>query len=267
MKRIIVTCFLCVFFISFVFSQNVRSYSQGHFTKKVEYNLIMRNAFYNVKSKGDIEKLFFGDFNALTEFCYDPSSEVNPCIPSGFRIIRDSTDTSFIIEVKYVSNYREASKEASKEAKKVQEHQLLNIPIKLLDSLPGDVFIQIQDYNRNISGNKFYHKMYSEELPKHFKVEIKSIHISDQFAEKLYKKMVSLINNFKAKGIPPTISDGYSVTFRTVVDDEVWSLGIHMPVGDAKIMADLCMQIITDVNANQLEESKYLSVLNNFGNQ
>ena len=46
--------------------------------------------------------------------------------------------------------------------------------------------------------------MYFEELPKHFKVEIKSIHISDQFAEKLYKKMVALINNFKAKGFPQT---------------------------------------------------------------
>jgi hypothetical protein len=99
------------------------------------------------------------------------------------------------------------------------------------------------------------------------KVEIKSIPISDQFAEKLNKKMVSFINNFKAKGIPADMADGYSVTFRTVVDDEVWSLGIHMPAGNAKIIADLCRQIITDANANQLEEPKYLYVLNNFGNQ
>ena len=77
--------------------------------------------------------------------------------------------------------------------------------------------------------------------------------------------MVFFINNFKSKGIPGIIMDGYSVTFRTVVDDEVWSLDIHMPAGNAKIMADLCMQIITDAKANQLEESKYLSRLDNLG--
>ncbi len=268
MKRIIVAYFLSVFFISSVFSQNVgECFDCGHYYKKVECNLIMRNDFYNVRSKGYLEKLFFGDFNAMTEFCYDPSSEFNPCIPSGFRIIRDSSDTYFILEVKYISNYRDAAKEASTEAKKAQERQMLDLPAKLLDSLPRDVFNRIFDYNGNILNNKAYLKMYFEELPKHFKVEIKSIPISDQFAEKLYKKMVSFINNFKAKGIPAYMADGYSVTFRTVVDDEVWSLGIHMPAGNAKKMADLCMQIITDANANQLEEPKYLSVLNNFGNQ
>jgi len=266
MKRIIVTCFFCAFFISFVFSQNAEECIDcSHYYKKVECNLIMPNDFYNVRSKGYLEKLFFGDFNALTEFCYDPSSVINPCIPSGFRIIRDSSDTSFILEVKHISNYREASEEAEKEAKKAQAHRLLDIPVKLLDSLPRDVFNRIWDYNQNISNNKVYLQMYFEELPKHFKVEIKSIPISDQFAEKLYKKMVSFINNYKAKGIPAVMSDGHSVTFRTVVDDEVWSLGIHMPAGNAKIMDNLCMQIITDANANQLEESKYLSVLNNFG--
>lgn len=265
MKRIIVTWFFCAFFISFVFSQNPEECIDcSNYYKKVECNLILRNDFYNVRSKGYIEKLFFGDFNALIEFCYDPSSVINPCIPSGLRIIRDSSDTSFILEVKYISNYREAAKEASTEAKKAQERQRIDLPAKLLDSLPRDVFNRIFDYNGNILNNKAYLKMYFEELPKHFKVEIKSIPISDQFAEKLYKKMVSFINNFKAKGIPVDMVDGHSVTFRTVVDDEVWSLGIHSPAGNAKIMDNLCMQIITDANANQLEESKYLSVLNNF---
>ena len=38
--------------------------------------------------------------------------------------------------------------------------------------------------------NRVFLEMYFEELPKHFKVEIKSIPISSQFAEKLYKMMV-----------------------------------------------------------------------------
>ena len=139
---------------------------------------------------------------------------------------------------------------------------MIDIPVKLLDSLPRDVFNRIFDYNENIIKNKI--AMYYEELPKHFKVEIKSIPISNQFADKLYKMMVSFIDNFKVKGIPPVSTDGYSVTFRTVVDDEVWSLEIHMPKGKANSIANLCRDIISDANDDQLEESKYLSVLDAF---
>ena len=243
------------------FSQDVEDhFNCGNYSKRIEYNLTMSGA--NLKSKSDIEKLFFGDFNAMAEFCYDPSSEVNPCIPSGFRIIRDSSDTYFILEVKHVSNYREAANEASTEVKKTQEGRKIDIPVKLMDSLPRDVFNRIFDHNEYIFKNKI--EMYYEELPKHFKVEIQSIPISDQFAEKLYKMMVSFINNFKAIGIPPITLDGYSVSFRAVIADEVWSLGIQMPGGNANTMANLCMKIIIDANADKFEESTYLSVLNNF---
>lgn len=263
MKRIIFACFVCVFSIAFAFSQNAgEHFNGGVYSKRIEYNLTMNGA--NLKSKSDIEKLFFGDLNALIEFCYEPSSEINPCVPSGFRIIRDSLNSSYILEVKRISNYREASEEASKEAKKAQKRQLLDIPVRLLDSLPRNVSNQIWEYNSNISNNKVFPKMYFEELPKHFKVEIKSIPIGNQFAENLYKTMVSFIDNFKAKGVPPTMVDGYSVSFRTVVADEVWTLGIHMPIGDANILANLCMKIIIDASDDQLEESTYLSVLDNF---
>lgn len=265
MKRIIFACYICVFSIPFAFSQDVEGhFNCGDFLKRIERNLTMSGENYNIKNKSDIEKLFFGDFNALIEFCYDPSSEINPCVPSGFRIIRDSLNSSYILEVERILNYREASKEASKEAKEAQKRQLLDIPVRLLDSLPRDVFNQIWEYNRNISNNDVFIKMYFEELPKHFKVEIKSIPISNQFAEKLYNTMVSFIDNFKAKGIPPTMVDGYSVSFRTVVADEVWSLGIHMPKGKASLMVNLCLDIILDANDGQLDESTYLSVLENF---
>ena len=263
MKRIIFACFVCVFSISFAFSQNVEAHFYGGISlKRIENNMWGGVGIYNIKSKSDIEKLFFGDFNALIEFCYDPSSEVNPCIPSGFRIIRDSLNSSYILEVKHISNYREASKEAKKEAKKMHMPQLSGLPVRLLDSLPRDVSNQIREYIRSISDNNVYRKMYFEELSKHFKVEIKSIPISNQFAEKLYKMMGSFIDNFKAKGVAPFGVDGYSVSFRTVVADEVWSLGIHEPRGNAEIMTNLCMKIIKDANDDQLDESMNLSVLN-----
>jgi len=263
MKRIILACFVCVFSIPFAFSQNVEDqFNCGLSSKRIENNMTFGVGIYNIYNKSDIEKLFFGDFNALIEFCYEPSPEFNPCVPSGFRIIRDSLNSSYILEVKHISNYREASKEAKKEVEKLQMRQLLNIPVRLLDSLPRDVLNQIREYNRNISGYKVYNKMYSEELPKHFKVEIKSIHISNQFADKLYKMMGSFIDNFKAKGVPGMMLDGYSVSFHTVVADEVWSLEIHMPRGNAEIMTNLFMKIIKDANDDQLDESMNLSVLN-----
>jgi len=210
---------------------------------------------YNMKSKSGIEKLFFGDFNALIEFCYNPSSEVNPCVPSGFRIFRDSLNSSYVLEVKRVSNYREAAKEAKKEVENEQKRQEINIPLSLFDSLPRDVFNQVWQYNQSIYNHNFYSENYYEVLPKHFKVEIKSIPISNQFAEKLYKMMVSFIDNFKAKGMPLHSTDGYSVSFRSVVNYDLWSLSIHMPGGNANTMAKLCMKTIKDANEDHLEES------------
>ena len=261
MKRIIFGYFLCIFSIPFAFSQEVEGHlNSGYYLKRIENNLREGGANYNMKSKSDIEKLFFGDFNALIEFCYEPSSEVNPCVPSCFRIIRDSLNSSYILEVKRISNYREAAEEALKETKKEQKRQLLDIPIRLLDSLPRDVLNQIWEYNGNITNHKVFYEMYFKELPKHFKVEVKSILIGNEFVEKLCKMMVSFIDNFKAKGIPPNSTDGYSVSFRTVVVYDVWSLRIHLPGGNANTMANLCMKIIKDANEDKLEESMLLGL-------
>jgi hypothetical protein len=76
--------------------------------------------------------------------------------------------------------------------------------------------------------------------------------------------MVSFIDNFKARGTPPssTCTGCPSVTFSAVVKDEVWSLWIYEPQGNALKMANLCRQIITDVETNTLNESKYVELLN-----
>ena len=63
------------------------------------------------------------------------------------------------------------------------------------------------------------------------------------------------------KGKPAGIFDGTTVTFRCIVDDEVWTLTIHEPKGDIRIFSDLCRQIITDAEADKLEESEYIKIL------
>jgi hypothetical protein len=129
------------------------------------------------------------------------------------------------LELKYITNYKEAKKE-----------------------LDGK-----------------YSSTYLNDLYQLVNIESRLVPISEQFAEELFEKMVYFIDNFKAKVIPAIIFDGYSVTFRTVVDEnEQWSLWIHMPKGDALRMANLCLQIITDGLANKLDEQKYMTVLSTF---
>jgi hypothetical protein len=235
MKKIVITSFLCMLFIPIAISQNGEHVNGGNFLKRIEYNIHF-STVYNFDSKGDVEKLFFGEFNAPVEFFYDPSFEASTKGASGFRIVRDSLKSSYVVEIKHIPNHEKVYREV------------------------WDRYSTMVDYEEK-------YKLFKKEQIKLFKIETLSFPVSDQFAENLYKKTVSLIDNFKAKGVSPIIVDGYSVTFRTVVDDEVWSLWIHMPQGNALKMVDLCRQIITDVEANTFEESKYVELLDGFYNQ
>ena len=240
-------------FTTVAFSQNGAHVNGGLFKKSVEYNVVVLGG-YNMSNKGGIEKLFFGDFNAPVEFIYEPSFKGS----SGFRMMRDSSNTFYILEVKLITNYKEESKIACEEAINIRNQQMLDLPAKILDSLPRSVFNQIWEYNKKIPVK------YNELLLKRLKVEIHSFPVSDPFAETMYKKMVSFIHNFKAKGIPPMIFDGFSVTFRTVIEDELWSLYIHEPQGYARKMTDFCRQIIEDAQNDQLDEKKYMDFLDAF---
>ena len=260
MKKIFITSLFFTFFVTSFYSQNVDHFNGGNFIKRIEYNLEAFNPTSNLRSKDKIEKMFLGNFNAPIEFFYDPSFEA----PSCFRLVRDTSISSYILELKYVSNYREAQQEAS------NKYELIGLSGEpsLFTNSEIDSIARI---NREIS-SKYY-----EELHKMYKIEVTSFIISNQFAEMLYKKMVSFLENFKARRDPPEVnsedipifrftSGGHSVTFRTVVEDEVWSLWIREPQGMASKMEDLCMQIIKDARNNQLDESKYISVLNSFEN-
>ena len=252
-KKILIVLLFGNFFI-IALSQNVDHtagdhYVGGHFVKRVEYNLIIDgndnyHNLYNLKSKREEEILFFGNFNAPVEFFYSPSFDGT----SSFRIMRDSLGAT-ILEIKYFSNYKEAQKGVS------DKYPLIGFSPYSLTSLDKDYKDSISEYNRNIANKRV------EEIHKLYKVETLTLSISTQFSEKLYEKIILFIGNFKAKGVPQIIEDGYSVTFRTVVDDEVWTLEIHMPEGDALKMADLCLQIIKDAKKDELDEEKYISVL------
>ena len=71
-----------------------------------------------------------------------------------------------------------------------------------------------------------------------------------------------LIENFRGVGIPLNIADGFTVTFRCVKDDELWTLWIHNPMkGKALQFSDLFRQLIKDSFDNKMNETKYLKLL------
>jgi hypothetical protein len=262
-KKIFIFCFLCGFHIQCVFSQD--EVYVASFIKRIEYNFIDAQSvkkvgdeliiayLCNIDGKSNMEKLFFGDFNAGIEFFYAPSFEASTKGEAGFRIVRDSLNTSYILEVKHISNYEEVWRETD------DKYPVQGIPAGMMDSIFFDSLMLSGSNDNELE--MIWRKQINDERLKLFKVETLSFTISDRFAEKLYKKMVSFIDNFKAKGRLMLSADGYSVTFRNIVDDEVWSLKIHEPQGNALKMSDLCRQIITDAKKNTFDELKYIEVL------
>ena len=163
--------------------------------------------------------------------------------------MKDSLNNCYLLEIRLISNYEEAQKEASNKNKSI------GIPANMMSSMPKDIRELIAEHNEAINSKYF------EELPKLYKIKTLVFQISDQFADKLHKKMAFFIENFVVKDLPHVINDGYDITFRTVVEYEVWSLSIHVPQGKAEKLSDLCRQIVKDAIDNKLDESKYISIL------
>ena len=224
----------------------IRNAFSPDFLKRVESNTFGESDFYNLKSKGDIEKLLLGDYNAPVEFFINSSFEA----PSSFRIVKGSLNT-WTLEVKSISNFKEVNRE------------LFNRypTIGLTDSFQSaEVRQLIREHNEAAREKQ---KVESLDL---YKADSLLIPVSNQFAERLYEKMVSLIVNFRVKSFSDKLAfDGYSVSFRVVIDYEVWSLWIRNPLDEnVQKMVDLCRQIITDIRDNQLDEKKYMTILSEF---
>jgi len=247
MRKVLLTCFFLGVIIQFIFAQNNEHKEGGRFVKKIEYNFWAIN-YYNTSGKSEIEKLFFGEVNAPIEFFYTDDYIGY----FGFRIIKDSISLSNSLEVKYISNYKEAVKKAE---------EMFPLKSTILAKFDPEYDMNLE---QALKHNKKMRAKYLEVLPTLYMIETRYFQVNNFFAEELRKKTVSLIANFIAKGIPPFISGGNTFTFRAVVGDEVWSLWIHEPTGNALKMANLCKQIIKNAQTNQFDESMYMSILNTF---
>ena len=113
MEKTILTTVFSILLGTVAFSQSTR------FLKRVENNyssdLVRLNGkpdgYFNLDSKTEVEKLFFGDINAGIEFYVSPSTEAN----YGFRILKKPSDGSYTLEVKRISNWKEVETELREE--------------------------------------------------------------------------------------------------------------------------------------------------------
>ena len=212
------------------------------------YEMAIPNGSYNFDSKTDIEMLFFGDLNARIEYFLSPSFES----PDGLRILKDSTNNAYLLEVKRIANWKEVENRLS------EKYPSIGIPGEIYFSTPENIRKLTREHN-----NAMYRKREKERL-KLYAVETQTFPISHRFAEALYAGFVTSIEGFAMKGRPAMTGDGYSVTFRCVVDDDVWTLTIQNPrVENILELSDLCKRIIEDAEAGRFDESKYIGSLEN----
>jgi hypothetical protein len=256
-KIILINLFSCII-VSFLYSQKEDQFCDCY--KKEISNVGSCSSFRNHVRNDEIEKLLLGNFIATIEFFYNSSDDGASC----FRMMVDPYSKSCIVEIKYISNFQDANNEARR----------MYPSIGLSGNDPSITDDRIKDIKKH---NTDAFAKQDKERINLYKIKKLSHPISKQFALELYEKMYLFIDNFKGKRNPLVLrtdyfrssnfsSGGYLVTFRTLVEDELCSLWIHEPRGNALKMADLCRQIISDAIASEFDESKYMSVLNSFKN-
>jgi hypothetical protein len=242
-------------------SQNGDHEYGGRFSKLIEFNRLYLGEGYNLNSKEDIEKSFYGEYNAMVEFFHIPPDEARPSEgsfkgPFGFRIIMDSAKSSYALEIKYVTNYEEAISTADK------TYPPSIIPVSLIGQMSGQRSLT-EDEQELLDRKREEMKVKNrKETNRLINIEGLSLLVSNRFAEKLHQKTVSLIDNFKARGLPSDFPHhARNVTFRAVVGDELWSLKIRMPKGNALTLDDIYRLIVEDVKAHKFDEEKYIKLL------
>ena len=246
---------VCLLSIQTLFAQEQEQYPYDgpQFVKRIENNVLNLpiRAFrpdgsiiihYNLNSKTEVEKLFFGEFNAPVEYFFEPDFGT----AFGFRIVKDSVSDSPMLEIKIISNYDEVRVEL--------EEKFPSIGFKNPSLVPDSVIKQSAIHNRSMYAKR------KEESLKLYRIKTFSFPVSSQFAEILRDNMATLIEHFE--GLPGGQYETCAVTFRYVVGNEVRTLLIQgKPQGKIFQLCELCQQIIADGIGGKLNEPRYMELL------
>ena len=209
----------------------------------------------NIESKSPLEKVLFGNTNAKVEFVVEPSFEG----AYGIRVIKDSSETSSSLDVKRIINWKEVEKQMQK-AFPVKGYTIQELNAKIAEREK----MSEEERELSILKSRIRNEKREKESLKRYQVHTFIIPISDLFAEKLYAKFVSFIDDFKAKELEPNLlmGDGETTVFRCIVDQEIWTLSIPFKTEEkARELSDLCKRIIEDAEAGRFDESKYIGSL------
>jgi hypothetical protein len=155
-----------------------------------------------------------------------------------------------LLETKHISNWEKVGRVLD------SIFPSLGVPIEKLSTLTEEEDDAMRKHNIEMYAKR------REERPKMYEVDSYRLPVSKKFAEKLHATVVAAIDNFRGKGIPPMVVDGYSFTLRCVVEDELWTLNVHEPRGYMDDLTSLLSRIVRDAEAGNLDEQKYTALLN-----
>lgn len=248
---------LFLFSWNIIMSQSVNHTDGGYYLKTVEYNIFNRSVSeestrYNLEHKSILDRIFFGSKNSFVEFVFKDSPEGSN-EATAFRINKNRQADSYKLEV---MRLEDMAKVYNLERTLSEKTTQIPLPFWISRVIPMETAVQIREHNKQASILKV-----NDDLYKPYHPNPKVFVISKDLAEKMHRKISMLIDTFKGEGVLVHIVDGYVVTFRCVMEDELWALSIHIPQGRALQLSDLFRQMISEGFSNNIEESKYIKLL------
>lgn len=242
MKRKILTILLSVCLFGVSFAQKSEVIQSTRYFKTVEPNRTA-DGRYNLSGKRyDVEKLLVGDFNAPAEYFNTPSFDG----AAELRIYRDSTDKTYLLETKRITNWDEVNDYINKTYP----------PDRKVRTLTLAQWEEIRERSRERRAERD-----SDRLSR-YHILTRTIPVSDTLAGRIYGIIKQAVGNARKElKMDGLITDGYTAIFRCVVGDELWSLNYHIPEREYKMLSDLFRQMIADVEAECFEEEKYIKTL------
>ncbi len=258
MKTIVLTCVLACFAVSFSRAQQSTRYRKimenncrDDFEFSEGYGTGIPRDSYNMESKTPVERLFFGDRNAEVEYFFLPSFDG----ASGLRLVKDACG-GYVLETKRVTNWQEVERQIVEE-----------FPPKgyaTVEELMADVErsknLSEEEREREAVENAAMNDRLRRERHRRWTIRTCSVPVSGACAGKLYERIASAIDGFTMKGRPAVIGDGYDVTFRCVVGDELRTLTVQNPDAESvRRLSDLCRRMIADIEAGRFDERECLA--------
>ena len=259
MKKFICFSVVFAFTCNLMMSQPINHSNGGEYLKRIEYNVLHSGAtddehMYNLEHKSVIDRLFFGSRNSFVEFVLEDTPEGSN-EATALRIIKKQNDNSYELEVMRLQNLLDVYYEKLMHVVSEKTTPIF-APFWLSSAVSSETKNRINEHNKEANSLK-----HSDELYKPYRPEPIKLEVSRELAEKLHEKTSMLIDNFKGVGTPLNINGGFRVTFRCVVDDELWTLSVHYPDNRTVLrLSDLFRQIITDSIDGKMDETKYLKL-------